>query len=212
MDNRSAPRNAARAQVVQLDEARERLAGKNAGLPADNAPGFSPDGVSLPGELSSKASQFDTFRTSLAAYLKSADIERITAAYAYSDIAHLGQMRASGEEYITHPLAVAGICASWKLDAQALMAALLHDVVEDTGITIKDVAARFGAPVGELVDGLSKLDKIEFESQETAQAENFRKMLLAMARDVRVILVKLADRLHNMRTIGSLRSEKRYTL
>ena len=157
----------------------------------------------------SKAGQFDTFLTSLAVYLKSEDVERIAAAYVYSDVAHAGQMRASGEEYITHPLAVAAICAAWKLDAQALMAALLHDVVEDTGITISDVASRFGAPVGALVDGLSKLDKIEFESQENAQAENFRKMLLAMARDVRVILVKLADRLHNMRTIGPLRTAKR---
>ena len=227
MDHRSASRNAARAQIVDLDEARERLAGRSSGNPGNpgdsNGSGRSASG--LPAnqhsayelsanelsatELSTKGAQFEQFKTALAAYLKAADIERIAAAYVYSDEAHLGQMRASGEEYITHPLAVAGICAAWKLDAQALMAALLHDVVEDTGITVKDVAARFGTPVGDLVDGLSKLDKIEFESQETAQAENFRKMLLAMARDVRVILVKLADRLHNMRTIGSLRSDKR---
>ena len=227
MDHRSASRNAARAQIVDLDEARERLAGRNAGELNSTAPvshadapaappsrtaqsGAAPaDTANLPGELSAKGAQFEQFKTALTAYLKAADIERIAAAYVYSDEAHLGQMRASGEEYITHPLAVAGICASWKLDTQALMAALLHDIVEDTGITVKDVAARFGAPVGDLVDGLSKLDKIEFESRETAQAENFRKMLLAMARDVRVILVKLADRLHNMRTIGSLRSDKR---
>ena len=216
MDDRSRPRSAARAQIVHLDEARGRLAsrapgtlaGTSAGV-AESAPPAAAAAPELAGELSSKAGQYETFKNTLAGYLKSADIERIGEAYAFSDEAHAGQMRVSGEEYITHPLAVAGICASWKLDTQALMAALLHDVVEDTGITISDVASRFGAPVGELVDGLSKLDKIEFESQEDAQAENFRKMLLAMARDVRVILVKLADRLHNMRTIGSLRPDKR---
>ena len=130
-------------------------------------------------------------------------------AFAFSEAAHKGQMRASGEEYITHPLAVASICASWKLDIQALLAALLHDVVEDTGVTTAHIAERFGAAVAELVDGVSKLDKIEFQSQEDAQAENFRKMLLAMARDVRVMLVKLADRLHNMRTLSALKSPKR---
>jgi RelA/SpoT family (p)ppGpp synthetase len=213
MDNRSRPRSAAHAQIVNLDEARGRLAARAPGTPAeppaDSPPPVAESAPDLAGELSSKAGQYEAFKTTLAGYLKAADIERIGEAYAFSDEAHAGQMRVSGEEYITHPLAVAGICASWKLDTQALMAALLHDVVEDTGITIGDVAARFGAPVGELVDGLSKLDKIEFESQEDAQAENFRKMLLAMARDVRVILVKLADRLHNMRTIGSLRPDKR---
>ena len=213
MDQRSRPRNAARAEVVHLDQARDRLAGRVTAPPARQSAdtGAAPPlpAPALTDAWSSKAGQFDTFKTSLAAYLKSEDVERVAAAYVYSDVAHAGQMRASGEEYITHPLAVAAICAAWKLDAQALMAALLHDVVEDTGITIRDVAAQFGAPVGELVDGLSKLDKIEFESQENAQAENFRKMLLAMARDVRVILVKLADRLHNMRTIGSLRTAKR---
>ena len=146
---------------------------------------------------------------SIGTYLKPVDIDRIAQAYAFSDVAHQGQMRASGEEYITHPLAVASICASWKLDAQALMAALLHDVVEDTGITKEHIAEKFGAPVAELVDGVSKLDRIEFQSQEDAQAENFRKMLLAMARDVRVMLVKLADRLHNMRTLSALKSPKR---
>ena len=222
MDHRSRPGNAARAQVVNLDEARERLTARIPGAPGSSGTAVpaAPPGVSVPpdapqavsdpaGDLSSKAAQYEIFKTTLAGYLKSADIERIGEAYAFSDAAHSGQMRASGEQYITHPLAVAGICASWKLDTQALMAALLHDVVEDTGITINDVASRFGVPVGELVDGLSKLDKIEFESHEDAQAENFRKMLLAMARDVRVILVKLADRLHNMRTIGSLRVDKR---
>ncbi len=161
------------------------------------------------GELSSKAAQLEAFTASLASYLKPVDIDRIVQAYAYSESAHRGQMRASGEEYITHPLAVASICASWKLDVQAVLAALLHDVVEDTGITKEHIALGFGAAVAELVDGVSKLDKIEFQSQEDAQAENFRKMLLAMARDVRVMLIKLADRLHNMRTLSALKSPKR---
>ena len=188
------PRGAARGSVVDLAQARERLGAAR---------------IALPGELSSKAAQFEAFTASLGTYLKPVDIDRIAQAYAFSDVAHQGQMRASGEEYITHPLAVASICASWKLDAQALMAALLHDVVEDTGITKEHIAEKFGAPVAELVDGVSKLDRIEFQSQEDAQAENFRKMLLAMARDVRVMLVKLADRLHNMRTLSALKSPKR---
>jgi len=189
------PRLTTLAPVVDLAEARERLA------PQRLAVGT--------GELSSKAAQLEAFTAGLASYLKPADIERIVQAYAYSESAHQGQMRASGEEYITHPLAVAAICASWKLDVQALLAALLHDVVEDTGITKEHIAERFGAAVAELVDGVSKLDKIEFQSQEDAQAENFRKMLLAMARDVRVMLIKLADRLHNMRTLSALKSPKR---
>ena len=115
----------------------------------------------------------------------------------------------TGEPYISHPLAVAGILAEWHLDAQALMAALLHDVMEDTAVTKSEIGEKFGKPVAELVDGVSKLDKIEFETEEHAQAENFRKMLLAMARDVRVILIKLADRLHNMRTLGAMAPEKR---
>ena len=133
----------------------------------------------------------------------------VKAAFHFSDEAHLGQYRQSGEPYITHPVAVAEICAGWKLDAQSIMAALLHDVIEDQGVTKTEIAERFGAKVAELVDGLSKLDKMEFRNREEAQAENFRKMLLAMARDVRVILVKLADRLHNMRTLGAVPPEKR---
>ncbi|MDY7578404.1 bifunctional (p)ppGpp synthetase/guanosine-3',5'-bis(diphosphate) 3'-pyrophosphohydrolase [Herbaspirillum sp. RTI4] len=136
-------------------------------------------------------------------------MKKVKEAYRFSDEMHLGQMRKSGEPYISHPLAVAEICADWKLDAQAMMAALLHDVIEDQGVTKEELIERFGAPVAALVDGLSKLDKIEFQSQIEAQAENFRKMLLAMARDVRVILVKLADRLHNMRTLGSMPPDKK---
>ncbi|MEK6425371.1 MAG: HD domain-containing protein, partial [Burkholderia gladioli] len=145
----------------------------------------------------------------LAEYLGPEEIKEVKAAFHFSDEAHLGQYRQSGEPYITHPVAVAEICAGWKLDAQAIMAALLHDVMEDQGVTKSELAERFGPKVAELVDGLSKLDKMEFRSREEAQAENFRKMLLAMARDVRVILVKLADRLHNMRTLGAVPMEKR---
>ncbi|MEK7362052.1 MAG: bifunctional (p)ppGpp synthetase/guanosine-3',5'-bis(diphosphate) 3'-pyrophosphohydrolase [Pseudomonadota bacterium] len=149
------------------------------------------------------------FTGNLASYLKAPDIGRIEEAYHFSGKAHDGQYRDSGEPYISHPLAVAGILAAWHLDAQALMAALLHDVMEDTEISKDEISHRFGKPVAELVDGVSKLDKIEFQSQEVAQAENFRKMLLAMARDVRVILIKLADRLHNMRTLGAVPPLKR---
>ena len=142
-------------------------------------------------------------------YLKAPDLARLSEAYQFSEAAHAGQTRQSGEPYISHPLAVTEILAGWRLDGQALVAALLHDVMEDTAITKAEITARFGQPVAELVDGLSKLDKIEFQSAEDAQAENFRKMLLAMARDVRVILIKLADRLHNMRTLGAVSPTKR---
>ena len=142
-------------------------------------------------------------------YLKPEDISQLESAYHFSKAAHEGQYRKSGEPYISHPLAVAGILAEWHLDTQALTAALLHDVTEDTAITKSEISRNFGMPVAELVDGVSKLDKIEFESQEKAQAENFRKMLLAMARDVRVILIKLADRLHNMRTLDAFDTPKR---
>ncbi len=135
-------------------------------------------------------------------YLSAADIENVRQAYRFADEAHLGQLRNSGEPYITHPIAVAQQCAQWKLDAQALMAALLHDAIEDCGVTKPELIERFGAPVAELVDGLTKLEKLEFNTREENQAESFRKMLLAMARDVRVILIKLADRTHNMRTLG----------
>lgn len=145
----------------------------------------------------------------IARYLPVEDVRRVREAYRFSDEAHLGQFRASGEPYISHPIAVAQIVAEWKLDAAALMAALLHDVMEDKGIPKQELVERFGVEVAELVDGLSKLERIEFASKEEQQAESFRKMLLAMARDVRVILVKLADRLHNMRTLSAMAPEKR---
>ncbi len=143
------------------------------------------------------------------AYLGAADLKRVRDAYRFADEAHLGQFRASGEPYITHPIAVAGLCADWRLDAQAIMAALMHDAMEDCGITKPELIERFGAPTADLVDGLTKLDKLQFSTREESQAESFRKMLLAMARDVRVILIKLADRLHNMRTMEAMAPNKR---
>src|SRR5919198_1633271 len=142
-------------------------------------------------------------------YLKPKDVARLEEAYRFSEAAHAGQTRQSGDPYISHPLAVAEILAEWHLDAQTLIAALLHDVTEDTSVTKDEISDTFGRPVADLVDGVSKLDKMEFQSAEDAQAENFRKMLLAMARDVRVILIKLADRLHNMRTLGAVAPAKR---
>lgn len=142
-------------------------------------------------------------------YLPEEDLDRLKLAYRFSDEAHLGQFRESGEPYVSHPLAVAELCTTWRLDAQALMAALLHDTVEDTKATQQEIAEKFGPDVAALVEGLSKLDAVEFKNREEAQAENFRKMLLAMARDVRVILIKIADRLHNMRTLHVVNVDKR---
>ena len=145
----------------------------------------------------------------LSSYLDTTRINQVRRAYYYAEQAHEGQMRKSGDRYITHPLAVAHILADLRLDHQSLMAAMLHDVIEDTGIPKDALAEQFGDDVAELVDGVSKLTQIEFRSRAEAQAENFQKMTLAMARDIRVILVKLADRLHNMRTLGPMPYEKR---
>ena len=152
---------------------------------------------------------FQGLKTKLLTYLRAEDVGRVEAAYHFAADAHAGQFRVSGEPYVSHPVAVASLVADWHLDPQALIAALLHDVMEDTHIPKAEIAERFGKVSAELVDGLSKLDKIEFRSHEEAQAENFRKMLLAMASDLRVILIKLADRLHNMRTLGHMRPAKR---
>ena len=141
-------------------------------------------------------------------YLKQDDINQVWEAYRFSAAAHEGQVRRSGEPYVIHPVSVAGILANLHLDPPTLIAALLHDVVEDTGVTKQEISEKFGKQVAELVDGLSKLDKIEFQSATQAQAENFRKMLLAMSQDVRVILIKLADRLHNMSTLDVMKPEK----
>ncbi|MDR3159017.1 MAG: bifunctional (p)ppGpp synthetase/guanosine-3',5'-bis(diphosphate) 3'-pyrophosphohydrolase [Zoogloeaceae bacterium] len=142
-------------------------------------------------------------------YLKAEEVERIEAALEYARRAHLDQTRLSGEPYITHPLAVASVVAGWRMDADAICAALLHDVLEDAGIAKAELAKRFNPAIAELVDGLSKLDKIEFSSYREAQAENFRKMMLAMARDLRVVLIKLADRRHNLHTMSAIRADKR---
>ena len=142
-------------------------------------------------------------------YLEPEEVATILEAYRFSEIAHRGQQRLSGEPYITHPLAVAGTMSEWRMDAQAVVAALLHDVMEDTAVTKPEITERFGKQVADLVDGLSKLDRIEFQSYQEAQAENFRKMLMAMARDLRIVLIKLADRLHNLQTMAAVRPDKR---
>jgi len=144
----------------------------------------------------------------LKAYLKPKDIVKIWEGYRFAFVAHDGVVRKTGEPYITHPVAVACILAELHMDVPTIMAALLHDVVEDTPVTTEQIKENFGEQVAELVDGVTKLDKIEFESASQAQAENFRKMLLAMSQDVRVILVKLADRLHNMQTLEAMKPEK----
>ncbi len=141
-------------------------------------------------------------------YLTAEQVAGIQAAYEFGALAHQGQTRKSGEDYIWHPVAVAEILAEIQLDQESLIAAILHDVVEDTPYTKQDIVNRFGESVAEIVDGVTKLGKLEFDNPQEAQAENFRKMILAMARDIRVILIKLADRLHNMRTLGVMRPDK----
>ena len=152
---------------------------------------------------------FDSLKEVAIEYLPESQIEALRQAYLVARDAHEGQTRSSGEPYIIHPIAVARILAEMRLDYETLMAALLHDVIEDTEVTKDDLDSRFGATVAELVDGVSKLDKLKFRDRKEAQAENFRKMIMAMAHDIRVILIKLADRTHNMRTLGALRPDKR---
>ena len=151
----------------------------------------------------------DALSDRLSSYLSTEQIQQVRRAYFYAEQAHTGQRRRSGEPYIIHPLAVANILSDMRLDYQSLMAAMLHDVIEDTGIPKVALSEQFGDVVTELVDGVSKLTHIKFESKEEQQAENFQKMILAMAKDIRVMLVKLADRLHNLRTLGALRPDKR---
>ncbi|MEQ3694873.1 MAG: bifunctional GTP diphosphokinase/guanosine-3',5'-bis pyrophosphate 3'-pyrophosphohydrolase [Alcanivorax sp.] len=151
----------------------------------------------------------DALSERLTQYLSQSQIKQVCRAYFYAEQAHEGQRRRSGEPYIVHPLAVANILTEMHLDHQSLMAAMLHDVIEDTGVPKSALADQFGDVVTDLVDGVSKLTHIHFESKEEQQAENFQKMAMAMAKDIRVILVKLADRLHNLRTLGSLKPEKR---
>lgn len=145
-------------------------------------------------------------------YLKPQDIAQVWEGYRFAFKAHDGVVRKTGEPYITHPVSVACILADLHLDVPTILAALLHDVVEDTPTTTEEINEKFGQQVAELVDGLTKLDKIEFQSASQAQAENFRKMLLAMSQDVRVILVKLADRLHNMQTLEAMKPEKKKSI
>ena len=151
----------------------------------------------------------DALAERLTSYLNPDQVNLVRRAYYYAEQAHDGQRRRSGEAYVTHPLAVANILADMHMDHQSLMAAMLHDVIEDTGIPKDALIAQFGETVAELVDGVSKLTQMDFQSKAEAQAENFQKMAMAMARDIRVILVKLADRLHNMRTLEVLSGEKR---
>ena len=151
----------------------------------------------------------DALAAQLAAYLPPEQIERVRGAYAVGARAHASQRRKSGEPYITHPLAVATILAGLRLDAETIIAAILHDTLEDTGMTRVQLEASFGATVTELVDGVTKLERVDFASRVEADAESFRKMLLAMARDLRVILIKLADRLHNMRTLSAMAPDAR---
>src|SRR6202521_5089100 len=146
---------------------------------------------------------------SVGTYLPPEQVARIREAAEFGTSAHRGQKRLSGEPFIAHPVAAAAILAGLRLDADTIVAAILHDVIEDTPTPKDQLAARFGADVAELVDGVTKLDQIKFKSREEAQAESFRKMLLAMVRDLRVILVKLADRMHNMRTIGAMAPARR---
>src|SRR6202162_6515082 len=154
-------------------------------------------------------SEIAEFTRHLGHYLPPPDVALVERAFAFSEHAHQGQFRKSGDPYISHPLAIASILSQWRLDAQGLAAALLHDVMEDTAITKTEIETSFGKPVADMVDGVSKLDQIEFQSREALQAESFRKMLLAMAQDVRVILIKLADRLHNMRTLDAMATAHR---
>jgi len=188
-------------------EVQAKVASMSAVVQPQSSPRSAGPRAPHPAALNAAAASFAALTDRLD-YLSPEDVEQVRRAYRFADEAHLGQLRNSGEPYITHPIAVAAQCAEWKLDAQALMAALLHDAIEDCGVTKTDLIERFGAPVAELVDGLTKLDKLQFNTREEGQAESFRKMLLAMARDVRVILIKLADRTHNMRTLDDAPREK----
>ncbi|TID19789.1 guanosine-3',5'-bis(diphosphate) 3'-pyrophosphohydrolase, partial [Avibacterium paragallinarum] len=152
---------------------------------------------------------FERLERIIQGYLPPEQIELVRRAFVIARDAHEGQSRSSGEPYITHPVAVASIIAEMRLDHEAVMAALLHDVIEDTPYTEEQLKQEFGASVAEIVEGVSKLDKLKFRTRQEAQVENFRKMILAMTKDIRVVLIKLADRTHNMRTLGALRPDKR---
>lgn len=152
---------------------------------------------------------FEGLKAQISEYLPSDQVDRVAEAFVVANEAHSTQKRSSGEPYITHPVAVASLLADMRLDCETIMAALLHDVIEDTETSQEDLAEQFGSTVATLVEGVSKLDKLQFNSKEEAQAENYRKMIMAMVQDIRVVLIKLADRTHNMRTIEHLRPDKR---
>jgi GTP pyrophosphokinase len=162
----------------------------------------------LPGDSSPPAEGLDALIRRIKSESPRADLKEIQRAFAFADASHAGQKRVSGEDFIAHPLGVATILADLGMDTTTLVSALLHDVVEDTDLTLEDIEKEFGPHVAEIVDGLTKLDRITFRSKEAEQAENVRKMFVAMAKDIRVLLIKLADRLHNMRTLGSMPEAK----
>src|SRR6516162_4826541 len=150
----------------------------------------------------------DELLTELEAYKPDFDRDLITRAFRFAADAHDGQVRRSGQEFIYHPWGAAKILAGLRMDEETIAAALLHDTVEDTGIEIEDIRAEFGEDIAKLVEGVTKLTRVQFQSREQAEAENYRKLIVAMAGDKRVILVKLADRLHNLRTIEYLGKQK----
>ncbi|MBX2850022.1 MAG: bifunctional GTP diphosphokinase/guanosine-3',5'-bis pyrophosphate 3'-pyrophosphohydrolase [Acidiferrobacterales bacterium] len=152
---------------------------------------------------------FEGLKQQISAYLPADQVAIVQRAYVVARDAHEGQMRSSGDPYITHPVAVTSLLANMKLDHETLAAALMHDVIEDTPVSKQDLADEFGDTIADLVEGVSKLDKIKFKDKKEFQAENFRKMVMAMTQDIRVILIKLADRTHNMRTLGALRPDKK---
>jgi len=169
------------------------------------SPLLSPEGLSSGGPASALAHpEIGPLLSRIAAYDAKTDPAVIDAAYGLAFTAHESQKRDNGEPYITHPLAVATILAGYRLDSASIITALLHDVIEDTPVTLATVQKKFGREVAGLVDGVTKLTRLELQSDRTKQAENFRKLVLAMSKDIRVLIVKLADRLHNMRTIGAV--------
>jgi GTP pyrophosphokinase/guanosine-3',5'-bis(diphosphate) 3'-pyrophosphohydrolase len=152
---------------------------------------------------------FEGLKQQICSYLPEEQVAIIQRAYIVARDAHDGQMRSSGDPYITHPVAVTVLLANMRLDHETLAAALMHDVIEDTPVTKQDLADEFGETIADLVEGVSKLDKLKFKDKKEFKAENFRKMVMAMTQDIRVILIKLADRTHNMRTLGALRPDKK---
>ena len=153
--------------------------------------------------------QLQTLIEEIPKYQPGADLDLVNRAYRFSEKSHEGQQRASGEPYLSHPLEVAGLLVDFKMDVTTVIAGLLHDVLEDTRATKDDLAREFGPEIADLVDGVTKIGKLAFSSREERQAENFRKMVVAMAHDLRVLMIKLADRLHNMRTLDYLAPEDR---